>query len=47
MMATHALMYLAAIDFPTGVLTLFDAASGAFQTVSIKKRDACAACGSG
>lgn len=45
LMATHALMYLAGIDFPKGVLTLFDAASGTFQTVSIGKRDDCVACG--
>jgi adenylyltransferase/sulfurtransferase len=44
MMATHALMYLAGNESPKGVLTLFDAASGAFQTVTISKRDDCVAC---
>ena len=44
MMATHALMQLAGVDFPKGVLHLFDAASGGFQSVSIRKRVDCIAC---
>jgi adenylyltransferase/sulfurtransferase len=44
MMATHALMYLAGIEFPKGVLTLFDAAGSTFQSLSVSKRDDCAAC---
>ena len=43
MMATHALMYLAGIDIPRGVLTLFDAPSGDFRTLRIGKRDDCVA----
>lgn len=44
MMAVNALMYLAGVDGPKGVLTLYDAMSGDFQTVTINKRDNCAGC---
>ncbi len=44
MMATHALVYLAGIEYPKGVLHLFDATSGEFRTVTINKRDDCIAC---
>ena len=44
MMAANALMYLAGIEYPKNILTLFDAVSGKFQVVNIKKRDECVAC---
>lgn len=46
MMATQALMHLAGIEISKGVLSLFDAANGGFQSVNIRKRDDCVTCGS-
>jgi len=44
-MAVEALKYLAGIEVRRGMLQLFDAGSGGFQSVSIKKRSDCPACG--
>ena len=44
MMASSALMRLAGIDTPTGVLTLFDAIGGGIRSVNISKRDGCGGC---
>ena len=44
LMAVEALMFLAGIESPRGVLRLFDARSGEFRAVSIAKRDNCPAC---
>jgi adenylyltransferase/sulfurtransferase len=45
LMAAEALKFLAGIRTPSGVLRLFDAASGEFRSVTIAKRDDCPACG--
>ena len=44
LMAVEALMFLAGIESPRGVLRLFDARRGEFRAVSIAKRDNCPAC---
>ncbi|MGI9272222.1 MAG: HesA/MoeB/ThiF family protein [Woeseiaceae bacterium] len=44
MMAVEALKHLAGIESPRGELTLYDAGSGRFQTVSIAKRETCSVC---
>ena len=46
LMAVEALKHLAGIDSPRGVLQLYDAGNGRFQSVNIAKRDDCPACGS-
>ena len=45
MMAVEALKSLAGVDVRTGVLSLYDALSGDWQNVSIRKRKKCPACG--
>ena len=45
LMAVEALKFLAGIDSPRGVLRLFDAISGEFRAVAVKKRSDCPACG--
>ena len=45
LMAVEALKFLAGIDSPRGVLRLFDAISGEFRAVAVKKRGDCLACG--
>jgi len=45
MMAVEALKSLADIEVQTGVLSLYDAMSGDWQKVSIRKRKNCPACG--
>ena len=45
LMAVEALKFLAGIDSPRGVLRLFDAISGEFRAVAVKKRGDCPACG--
>ncbi|MDE0754000.1 MAG: HesA/MoeB/ThiF family protein [Woeseiaceae bacterium] len=45
MMAVEALKSLAGVDVRTGVLSLYDALSGDWQKVSIRKRKKCPACG--
>lgn len=44
MMATNALMYLAGIACPKGVLSLYDAISGQSQTIRIQKLEGCVGC---
>ena len=44
LMAVEALKYLAGIRSRRGVLRLFDAVSGEFRAVAVKKRDDCPAC---
>ena len=44
LMAVEALKQLAGIDSPRGVLQLYDAGNGRFQSVNIAKRDNCPAC---
>ena len=44
LMAVEALKRLAGIDSPRGVLQLFDAGNGQFQSVNIAKRDNCPGC---
>ncbi len=46
LMAVEALKYLAGIGSPRGVLQLYDAGNGGFQSVNIAKRDNCPGCGS-
>jgi len=46
LMAVEALKHLAGIDSPRGVLQLYDAGNGRFQSVNIAKRDNCPGCGS-
>ena len=46
LMAVEALKYLAGIGSPRGVLQLYDAGNGGFQSVNIAKRDGCPGCGS-
>ena len=46
LMAVEALKYLAGIGSPRGVLQLYDAGNGGFQSVDIAKRDGCPGCGS-
>jgi len=46
LMAVEALKFLAGIESPRGVLRLFDATSGEFRAVAVKKRDDCPTCGS-
>lgn len=43
-MAVEALKYLAGIDVRRGVLRLYDASSGDFQSVSVEKRSDCPTC---
>ena len=43
MMATSALSYLAGIEVPTGRLTLLDAITNSFRSVSVTKRSGCVA----
>jgi sulfur carrier protein ThiS adenylyltransferase len=43
-MAVEALKFLAGIESPRGILRLFDAASGEFRSLAVKKRDDCAVC---
>ncbi len=45
LMAIEALKYLAGIESRRGVLRLFDAVSGEFRAVGVKKRADCSACG--
>jgi len=45
LMAIEALKFLAGMESPRGVLRLFDATSGEFRAVVVKKRDDCPACG--
>jgi adenylyltransferase/sulfurtransferase len=45
LMAVEALKQLAGIDSPRGVLQLYDAGNGRFQSVNIAKRIDCPACG--
>ena len=45
LMAVEALKYLAGIESRRGVLRLFDAVSGEFRAVGVKKRADCSACG--
>ncbi len=45
LMAVEALKFLAGIDWPKGVLRLYDASSGEVSRVKITKRPACPACG--
>ena len=45
LMAVEALKYLAGIESRRGVLRLFDAVSGEFRAVGVKKRADCPACG--
>ena len=45
LMAVEALKYLAGIESRRGVLRLFDAVSGEFRAVGVKKRPDCPACG--
>lgn len=45
LMAVEALKFLAGIESPRGVLRLFDATSGEFRAVAVKKRDDCPVCG--
>lgn len=44
LMAVEALKFLAGIESPRGVLRLFDATSGEFRAVAVKKRDDCPVC---
>jgi adenylyltransferase/sulfurtransferase len=44
LMAVEALKHLAGIDSPRGVLRLYDASSGDFRSVTIKKDPQCASC---
>jgi len=46
LMAVEALKHLAGIGSPRGVLQLYDAGNGGFQSVNIAKRDNCPGCGS-
>jgi len=46
LMAVEALKHLAGIDSPRGVLQLYDAGNGRFQSVNIAKQDNCPGCGS-
>jgi len=46
LMAVEALKHLAGIDSTRGVLQLYDAGNGRFQSVNIAKRDNCPGCGS-
>ena len=45
LMAVEALKFIAGIESPRGVLRLFDATSGEFRAVAVKKRDDCPVCG--
>lgn len=45
LMAVEALKYLAGIESPRGVLRLFDATSGEFRSVAVRKRSDCPVCG--
>lgn len=45
LMAVEALKFLAGIDWPRGVLRLYDASSGEVNRVKITKKPACPACG--
>ena len=44
LMAVEALKFLAGIESRRGVLRLFDAASGEFRAVAVKKREDCPVC---
>jgi adenylyltransferase/sulfurtransferase len=44
LMAVEALKYLVGIESPRGMLQLYEAGSGVFQSVRIDKRNDCAAC---
>jgi len=46
LMAVEALKHLAGIDSARGVLQLYDAGNGQFQSVNIAKRDNCPGCSS-
>ncbi len=46
LMAVEALKHLAGIASPRGVLQLYDAGNGRFQSVNIAKRDNCPGCSS-
>ncbi len=46
LMAVEALKHLAGIPSPRGVLQLYDAGNGRFQSVNIAKRDNCPGCSS-
>jgi adenylyltransferase/sulfurtransferase len=46
LIAVEALKHLAGIDSARGVLQLYDAGSGQFQSVNISKRDNCPGCSS-
>ena len=45
LMAVEALKHLAGIDSARGVLQLYDAGNGRFQSITITKRDDCPVCG--
>jgi adenylyltransferase/sulfurtransferase len=45
LMAVEALKFLAGIESPRGVLRLFDATSGEFRAVAVRKRSDCPVCG--
>ena len=45
LMAVEALKFLAGIDWPKGVLRLYDASNGEVTRVKINKNSACPACG--
>ena len=45
LMAVEALKFLAGMESPRGVLRLFDATSGEFRAVAVKKRGDCPVCG--
>jgi len=44
LMAVEALKFLAGMESPRGVLRLFDATSGEFRAVTVKKRNDCPVC---
>jgi len=44
LMAVEALKFLAGMESPRGVLRLFDATSGEFRSVAVKKRSDCPVC---
>ena len=46
LMAVEALKFLAGIESRRGVLRLFDAVSGEFRAVNVRKRADCPACSS-
>jgi adenylyltransferase/sulfurtransferase len=44
MMAVEALKFVAGLDSPRGVLSLYEATSGRFHSVKIPRRPDCPAC---